>query len=114
MMGIFMKPPTNKIRRPMKLTLAPTDAAIVFRYNGVEFIHPQPDCPVPTELTETLEYLKYAIERRDWLEQWKDESTWQQAITDLATEECAPRFEVIEGGLPPREAKGPFAKKDGE
>ena len=113
-MGIFVKPPKNKFRRPTKLVLAPPDAAIVFRYHGVEFIHPQPGCPVPTELTETLEYLKYAIERHDWLEQWRDEAAWTKAITDLATEECAPRFEVIEGGLPSKEAKGPFAKKDGE
>jgi hypothetical protein len=112
MMGIFMKPPTTKLKKPKKLVLAPTDAAIVFRYHGVSFIHPQENVTVPKELIDTLEFLKYAMERPDWLEEWRDENTWQQAITDLATEECAPVFRVIEGGLPPREEKGPFAEKE--
>jgi hypothetical protein len=113
-MGGFMKPPTKKLRKPTKIVLGPPDAAIVFRYDGIEFIHPQPNCPVPSQLTETLEYLKYAIERPDWLEQWRDESTWEKAITDLATEECAPRFEVIEGGLAAKEVVGPFARSSAD
>lgn len=112
MLGLFVKPPRTKLRKPKKIVLAPGDAAIVFRYRGVQFLHPEPTARVPAELTETLEYLKYAIERPDWLEEWRDETAWSQAITDLATEECPPRFEVIEGGLSTKEEKGPFTKKE--
>ena len=108
-MGGFMKKP--RLPAPKKIILGSTDAAIVFRYNGAHFVYPEENAKPPQDLLDTLNYMRYALERKDWLEQFKDEEAWQQAITNLATEECAPVFEVIEGGLaePPQ---GPYAKKE--
>jgi len=109
-MGGFMKKP--RLPAPKKIVLGATDAAIVFRYNGAHFVYPEENAKPPQDLLDTLDYLRYALEQRKWLEQWKDEKEWEQAITDLATKDCAPVFEVIEGGLVDEPVKGPFAKKE--
>ena len=114
-MGVLMKP---KLPKPKKIVLGPTDAAIVFRYDGARFVYPIQDSAPPQKLLDTLDYLRYALERQDWLEQWKDEQAWQDAMTDLATEEMpVPVLQVLEGGLSSEARdedieRGPFAPTD--
>ena len=120
MLGIFgglMGKRGDKRNTPVqKVTLGATDAAIVFRHNGARFIYPAVNADPPEELLDTLDFLRYALERQDWLAEWLESQEWEQALTNLATEE-APRLEVIDGGLSkePEDERGPFAPPpDGE
>ena len=109
-MGGFMKPPKATLPPPKKIVLSANEAAIVFRYNGAYFVYPESGAAPPDELLDTLDYLRYALERPDWLAEFKEESAWINALTDLETAEMAPRLEVIEGGLASEPELGPFAK----
>jgi hypothetical protein len=116
-MGGIMKPPKAILPKPTKVVLNPAEAAIVFRHDGVRFIYPAISSASPPQLLDTLDYLRYALERQDWLEQWKDEKAWQDAMTDLSTEDMpVPVLQVIEGGLSHDEenVRGPHASSEGE
>ncbi len=105
--------------KPKRIVLGVNDAAIVLRPMGADFIYPSPNAKPPAELMDTLEFLHYAIQRKDWHEEWLADKEAEEALMDMITgysapEDEPPRFEIIEGGLAdePREPeKGPFAKK---
>lgn len=97
-----------------QITLGATDAAIVFRNNGAHFIYPAKSAAPPEEMLDTLDYLRYALQREDWLNEWVEELQWSAAMMDeeLDGERPAPRFEVIDGGKPQDKESGPFADGD--
>jgi len=105
--------------KPKRIILGTNDAAIVLRPLGADFIYPGAGAQPPPELMDTLEFLHYAIQRKDWHEEWLADKEAEEALMDMIAESLAdepepPRFELIEGGLAdePREPeKGPFAKK---
>lgn len=114
--GLMGKREDDRSKQIEKITLGATDAAIVFRHNGARFIYPAKNAKPPVELIDTLDFLRYALNRQDWLAEWLESQEWEQALTDLATEE-APRLEVIDGGLSKNiePERGPFAPPpDGE
>ena len=92
-----------KIKKPKRIILATTDAAIVLRYHGCEFMYPEIDSGAPQELLDTLDYLKYAIERKDWHAKWADDKAWNQAIEDLTKPPEEPKLKLIKGGLKEKE-----------
>ena len=100
-----------------KFTLGANDAAIVFRHNGAHFVYPSVESNPPEELLDTLDFLRYALARQDWLAEWMEQLEWDQALADDTTE-TAPRLELIPGGLacePVEPERGPFAPPpDGE
>lgn len=113
-MGGLVKPPKAILPKPKKIVLNAAEAAIVFRYNGVYFVYPEEDSAPPADLLDTLDFMRYALERPDWLEEFRDETAWTAALTDLATEEMPPRLQVLEGGLQKNDdddenERGPFA-----
>ena len=100
-----------------KFTLGANDAAIIFRHNGAHFVYPSVKSNPPEELLDTLDYLRYALNRQDWLAEWLESQEWEQALTDLADPEPALRLQVIDGGLSKDDepVRGPFASPpDGE
>lgn len=112
--GLMKRGEDGRDKTIQQITLGATDAAIVFRHNGAHFIYPAKSAVPPEDMLDTLDYLRYALQREDWLTEWVEELQWSQAMTDdeLDGERPGPRFEVIDGGKPPKKDSGPFAAGD--
>ena len=85
---------------PREIKLLPPEGAIVLRVENIEVVYPEPLSGSPIELRDTLDFVRFALERPDWIKQWWEERDFRAAVEDILEDEPpAPKLELIEGGL---------------
>ncbi len=93
----------KKIPPQKQISLAPSEGTIVFKHTGIEFIYPEPMSGAPIEMRDTMDFLKYALARKDWVSKWWEELETLAALEDLTEKQAEtsklPTLTVLEGGL---------------
>ncbi len=77
--------------------LSPKEGAILVLNHGIEVYYPPSPESAREEVVDTLDFLRYALTRPDWQNEWRYAN--EQELRKEA-ETTIPRLTVLEGGLP--------------
>mgnify|MGYP003663419732 CR=1 FL=1 len=83
--------------RPGLHQLSSKEGAVLVLDHGIEVYYPPSPELARDEVTDTLDFLRYALTRTDWQNDWH--YAHEQELRKEA-EDALPRLTVLEGGLP--------------
>mgnify|MGYP001406046007 CR=1 FL=1 len=121
--GMFVpKVPHIQIPRPgvspaepaLQQSLSAREGAVLVKEEGVAVLYPPMGTSgVDERITDTLDFLRHALQRADWMSEWyalreEFDEEWEEE------EDSSPVFTVLDGGLadkPIAPEPGPFARQ---
>jgi hypothetical protein len=78
------------------IELGTSEAAIIFTHDGIKVHYPKENDNAYA-IMKNIEYFRFALMRKDWLEEWYDYMNSQDALDDLA-ESSKPKLRLVQGG----------------
>ena len=88
-----------KIFRNPFLYLGAEDGIILFRKKGVEVRYPSTTKPLDENITSTMDFIRYCLERQDWQFEWQAERMEEYSRREREAKiEAQPALRLLTGG----------------